>query len=107
MGRPTKLAASLFVVWSVVLLSGGGVRAADSTKLSLRLDWAPHGMHAGLHLAKQKGWFQEAGLDLEIEDGKGTSGTINLVAADQVDVGFAQLSAMITAKQNGLPVIAI
>jgi len=84
------------------------VQAAEpTTKLSLRLDWSPHGMHAGLHLAKQKGWFAQSGLDLDIQDGKGTSGTINLVAADQVEVGFAQLSAMMTAKQNGLPVIAI
>ena len=38
-------------------------------------------MHAGLHLAKQKGWFKEAGVDVQIPDGKGSSLLMRQVAA--------------------------
>lgn len=81
--------------------------AAEKTKLVAETDWTPHGMTAGLMLAKQKGWFDEAGLDVDVLDGKGSNTTIQQVAVGQVDVGFVQLSAMAAAISNGLPVISV
>jgi hypothetical protein len=81
--------------------------AAQDNKVRVMVDWSPHGMHAGLHLAKQKGWFQEAGLDVEVLDGKGSTATIQQVGAGQIDVGFAQLSAMAVARSNGVPLTSI
>lgn len=73
----------------------------------LMTDWAPHGMHAALHLAVQKGWFKQAGLNVEVQDGRGSGSTIQQVAANKIDVGFAQLGAMAPAVANGLPVTSI
>lgn len=101
------LSSAGFALLLMAMVAAPSAMAQELTKISLRLDWAPHGMHAGLHLAKHKGWFKDAGLDVDIQDGKGTSSTITLVAAGQMEVGFAQLSAMIAARQNGLPVTAI
>lgn len=70
-------------------------------------DWAPHGLHAGLHLAAQKGWFKDAGLNVEVQDGRGSGSTIQQIAAGKVDVGFVQLGAMAPAVANGLPVTSI
>jgi NitT/TauT family transport system substrate-binding protein len=76
-------------------------------KITLMTDWSPHGMHAGLFLAVQKGWFKEAGLNVEVLDGKGSGATIQQVSAGKIDVGFAQLGAMAAAVSNGLPVTSI
>jgi NitT/TauT family transport system substrate-binding protein len=73
----------------------------------IMVDWSPHGMHSGLHLAAQKGWFREAGLNVEVQDGRGSGSTIQQVAANKLDVGFAQLGAMAPAVANGLPVTSI
>jgi NitT/TauT family transport system substrate-binding protein len=83
----------------------GLAQAQDRTVIMT--DWAPHGMHAALHLAVQKGWFKEAGLDVEVQDGRGSGSTIQQVAANKIDVGFAQLGAMAPAVANGLPVTSI
>ena len=91
----------------LALFAGSGARAADKAKIVIATDFVPHGMHAGLFLAKQKGWFDEAGLDVEILDGKGSATTIQQVAAGQRDIGFAQLAAMAPAISNGVPVISI
>jgi len=91
----------------LALFAGSGARAADKAKIVIATDFVPHGMHAGLFLAKQKGWFDEAGLDVEILDGKGSATTIQQVAAGQLDIGFAQLAAMAPAISNGVPVISI
>jgi NitT/TauT family transport system substrate-binding protein len=81
--------------------------ALAQDKVTIMTDWAPHGMHAGLHLAVQKGWFREAGVNVEVLDGKGSGATIQQVAAGKIDVGFAQLGAMAPAISNGLPVTSI
>ena len=79
--------------------------AAD--KVSLKLDWTPHGMHAAIFLAQQKGWFQNAGLDVTIEDGNGSVVTVQLVAAGQFDFGHASLSPVAIARGKGIPVISV
>ncbi len=84
---------------------GGGAAAQD--KVTIMTDWSPHGMHAGLLLAAQKGWFKDAGVNVEVLDGKGSGATIQQVAANKIDVGFAQLGAMAPAISNGLPITSI
>jgi NitT/TauT family transport system substrate-binding protein len=74
-------------------------RAAE--KLSVLLDFAPWGMHAGFHLAQQKGWFANEGLEVILTDGRGSVSTIQLVGAGQADVGMAQLGSMAAARQAG------
>jgi len=77
--------------------------SAMAETLTIRLDFSPWGVHAGMHLADEKGWFEEAGLDVDIQDGKGTTNTIQLVGSGQVDVGQVQLGLMALARENGLP----
>ncbi len=81
--------------------------AAAQDKVTIMTDWSPHGMHAGLHLAVHKGWFKDAGVNVEVLDGKGSVSTIQQVAAGKIDIGFAQLGAMAPAVANGLPVTSI
>src|SRR3954466_10022348 len=102
--RRFALLASAFLI---PMLGVTGPAAAQDNKLKVMVDWSPHGMHAGLHLAKQKGWFQEAGLDVDVLDGKGSTATIQQAGAGQIDVGFAQLAAMAVARSNGVPLTSV
>lgn len=106
-GKPLVSIAATILGLGLVLGWSGGARAADPVKLVAQTDWAPHGMVAGLLLAEQNGWFKDAGLDVTVLDGKGSNTTILQTASGQVDVGFAQLSAMAAGISNGLPVIAV
>ena len=92
------------VTGTLAAVSGGAI---GQEKTTIMVDWSPHGMHAGLHLAVQKGWFKEAGVNVEVLDGKGSVATIQQVAAKKIDIGFAQLAAMAPAIMNGLPVTSI
>lgn len=83
----------------------GPVAAAD--KLSVRLDFSPWGLHAAMHLAQQKGWFKDAGLDVDIQDGRGSANTIQLVNAGQVDVGQVQVGLVGSARDKGAKVQSI
>lgn len=102
-----RAVAAVFVAAALTVGFGAGDAAAGKTKVVVATDFVPHGMHAGLFLAKHKGWFDQAGLDVEILDGKGSATTIQQVAVGQLDVGFAQLAAMAPAVSNGVPVISV
>jgi NitT/TauT family transport system substrate-binding protein len=86
-------------------LCATGAGAAD--KLTVRMDFIPWGTHAAMHLAQVKGWFAEAGLDVDIQDGTGSANTIQLVAAGQADVGQVQLGVMAVAKEQGADLTSI
>jgi NitT/TauT family transport system substrate-binding protein len=92
---------------AALLLSSASTQAHAADRVVIATDWSPHGMISGLLLAKQKGWFSAAGLDVEVLDGKGSTTTVQQVAAGQLDIGFGQLSSMAAAVTNGIPVTSI
>jgi NitT/TauT family transport system substrate-binding protein len=64
-------------------------------------------MHAGLHLAVDNGSFKDAGVDVDVSDGKGSSLVMQQVAAGEIDVGWVQLGPMAAARGKGLPITSI
>jgi NitT/TauT family transport system substrate-binding protein len=88
--------------------AGAGVsQAAAQDKLSVRLDFSPWGVQAAMHLAQNRGWFKEAGLDIEIQDGRGSGNTIQLVNAGQADVGQVQVGLVGSARAKGATIRSI
>ena len=79
-------------------------RAQSADPLSVRLDFSPWGIHAAMHLAQAKGWFTEAKLAVDIQDGRGSGNTLQLVNAGQVDVGQIQVGLVGQARGNGATV---
>lgn len=103
-----KTVTNLAIVSAVAagVIAAGSANAAEMD-LKLRKDWTPHGMHVAFYLGKEKGWFKKAGVNLTIEDGKGSASTVGLVGAGQADIGHAGLNTMAIARTKGLPVVAI
>lgn len=82
--------------------------AQNPEPLRVRLDWTPWGVHGAFHLAQQKGWYQQAGLDVSLEDGNGSVTTVQIVGAgDSFDVGHAALASVMIAREKGMPVKAV
>jgi NitT/TauT family transport system substrate-binding protein len=88
-------------------LGASPVFAQATEKLTVRLDWVPWGSQAAIHLASQKGWFKEQGLEPAIEDGNGSVTTVQLVGTGKFDIGYASLAPMIIARNKGLSIKAI
>jgi NitT/TauT family transport system substrate-binding protein len=74
-------------------------RAAD--KLTVKLDFFPWGLHAAMHAADVNGWFHDAGLDVDVQDGRGSANTLQLVNAGQFDVGQIQVGLLSQAAAGG------
>lgn len=87
--------------------AAGASPAAAQDKLSVRLDFSPWGVQAAMHLAQNKGWFKEAKLDVDVQDGRGSGNTIQLVNAGQVDVGQVQVGLAVSARAKGATIRSI
>ena len=72
------------------------------TTLKIVLDWFPNTNHTGILLAKKNGWFEENGLDVEIE-GK-VHGNMELHGADFV---CGPQIAMMECMEKGIPLTAV
>jgi len=96
-------------VYLLTAMSGSNALAqARLEPLTVRLDWTPWGVHGAFHLAQQKGWYRQAGLDVVMEDGNGSVTTVQIVgSSNRFDVGHAALSSMMIARDKGLPVKAV
>ncbi|KVK54342.1 hypothetical protein BCY90_15545 [Agrobacterium deltaense] len=81
--------------------------AQNAEKVSLMLNWYVTGLHSPIILGKQKGFFTDEGVDLEIQEGRGSGPTVQAVAAGNVTVGFADLTTMMALAVKGAPVISI
>jgi NitT/TauT family transport system substrate-binding protein len=102
-----RVADILTVVSLLVLVAFDHAHAEERQKVSVQMALEPAGTTAGLFLPEAKGWYKEAGLDVDIHDGRGSMASIQLVAAGQIDFGTGGLGAMAVAKGKGAPLISV
>jgi ABC-type nitrate/sulfonate/bicarbonate transport system substrate-binding protein len=75
-------------------------------KLTVALDWTPNTNHVGLYVAQAKGWFTEAGLDVEILPYTDTSsGT--LVATGVAQFGILSAVGFHSQRSMGADMTAV
>jgi NitT/TauT family transport system substrate-binding protein len=98
--------AWLVLTLTLALLASGALPAAGQAEkpLTLTLNFLAGGPQAGFMYAKKLGLYKEAGIDLTIEEGKGSATTAQLVATGQTGVGFADAPAAMQVRSKGGPV---
>lgn len=73
-------------------------------KVVLMLNWYTYGEHAPFFLGKEAGIYAAEGIDLDIQEGRGSAVTVQAVAAKTVPFGYADVPTMIRAAAKGAPV---
>lgn len=81
----------------------------DLKKVTLVLDYVPNTNHTGIYLAKEKGYYKEAGLNVQIIEPGDNSTSIGLVGADKAQFGVSYQEDVTYAHADGqnIPVKAI
>ncbi|ABO51706.1 membrane lipoprotein lipid attachment site [Desulforamulus reducens MI-1] len=76
-------------------------------KVTVMLDWFPNTNHTGLYVAKDKGFFKEMGLAVEIiQPGEGTTAD-QLVASGKADFGISYQESVTQARSTGIPLVSV
>jgi NitT/TauT family transport system substrate-binding protein len=81
--------------------------AQSSRKVTLTLSWVAEGASAYPYVAKSKGYWSEAGLDVEIVRGYGSVAATQAVGAGRFDFGLSACPTPIIQAAKGLPVVQI
>ena len=80
------------------------VRAAANPKVSVALDWTPNTNHVGLYVARDRNFYRDAGLDVEILPYTDTSAA-TLVASRVADFGVLGSIGLMTQRAAGADLI--
>lgn len=110
-----RITAVLLAAFMLMSVTGCQSKEAGSeksdgelTKVTFVLDWTPNTNHTGIYVAKEKGYFKDAGLDVEIvqppEDGAEV-----LVGSGKAQFGISFQDSMMPAVvgDDALPITAV
>jgi NitT/TauT family transport system substrate-binding protein len=81
--------------------------AQTRDKVVLLLNWYVYSEHAPFFIGKEKGFYEAEGIDLEIQEGRGSAVSVQAVAAGSATFGYVDVATMIRAATKGAPVKAV
>jgi len=100
MKRILVLAASL-----TLGLPLAGAQAADS--VTIQLKWVSQAQFAGYFVAKSKGFYKEAGLDVTIKPGGPDVAPPQVIAGGGADVVVDWMPSALASREKGVPLVNI
>ena len=110
MTKLLPLTAALLL--GLVVLAGCGekedvLEPGGAKRVEVMLDYFPNADHAGIYATQAAGYFEEAGLDVEIRTPPDPSAPIKQVAAGNVDLAISYEPEVFRAREVGLNVVSI
>ena len=81
--------------------------SSDLTRVTLALNWFPEAEHGGYYAALVNGYFEEEGLDVEIQAGGPGVPVIQNVASKRVTFGIANADQVLVGRNEQADVVAL
>jgi NitT/TauT family transport system substrate-binding protein len=85
---------------AVTAVLAAPLAAWAQTPIKFQLDWRFEGPSALFLASTAKGYYKAAGLDVTIDAGNGSGGTVTRVAGGAYDMGFADMAALMEFHAN-------
>ena len=90
---------------TALCLAAFGAQAQD--KLTLQLKWVTQAQFAGYYVAKDKGFYKEAGLDVTIKAGGPDINPSQVIAGGGADVIVDWMPSALATREKGVPIVNI
>jgi len=95
------------LVGAALTIAGMSIAAQAADDVRLRLNWMYYGSHAPFALGKDKGYFRDAGIDLDIRSGNGSGSAHRLVANGDSQFSYGSCASMVNLAAKGAPLISV
>src|SRR6201993_2607294 len=89
---------TLSLALAALLISGS---ASAQEKFTFALNWFAVGDHAAYWVALEKGYYKAKGLDVTLENSKGSGDSIAKVDTGRADAGLADAAVVIASRARG------
>src|SRR3989449_1233106 len=101
--------AALAAVASLVAASfaSGGTSGRTATKVTLQLKWVTQAQFAGFYAAKAKGFYKQAGLDVNLKLGGPDISPEQVVLGGQAEFGIDWLPSLLAQRDTGNDLVNI
>jgi len=94
--------------WEAATASAdGNFGTLEKTDVSIQLKWLPQAQFMGYYVAKDKGFYEEVGLTVDIVSGGGDIGETTAVKNGTVDFGVTWVSNLIAADAAGMELLEV
>jgi NitT/TauT family transport system substrate-binding protein len=90
---------------ALLALSAGAAEAAD--QITLQLKWVTQAQFAGYFVAKDKGFYDEVGLDVTIKPGGPDINPSQVIAGGGADVVVDWMPSALATREKGVPLVNI
>ena len=81
--------------------------AAQPTPATLVLDFQPNAVHTGIYAAKERGYFTDRGVDVEIREPSDTADGAKLLEAGRADFAVMDINDYGIARSRGLDLLPV
>jgi NitT/TauT family transport system substrate-binding protein len=102
-----NLPSRVLAAFAAALALAVPMTAAAQDKVSLRLNWYLGGLHVPFYYGKERGFFAAEGIDLTINEGRGSANTVQVVAAGSDTFGMADSSSVILTAAKGAEIKSV
>jgi NitT/TauT family transport system substrate-binding protein len=87
--------------------TGATTDSGSTESVSVILNWKPNPTQAGYFVARERGFYEEEGLDVELVSGQGGGFAAKQVGLGNYDIGLGSGVAVLQARANDLSVRAV
>ena len=91
----------------LALAVGMSAMAKAEDDVRLRLNWMYYGSHAGFAFGKDKGYYKDAGINLDIRSGNGSGSAHRLVANGDSTFSYGSCGSMTKLASEGAPLVSV
>lgn len=77
------------------------------TTVTFQLNWEPNGFQAPYFLARERGFYDEEGLDVQFVEGHGSPHAAEQVARGRADIALSGASAVLAKQSEGFDPLAV
>lgn len=98
---------SAIIGLGAAIAAGATVATKAADEVTLRLNWLLGGLHAPFYLGLERGYYADEGIDLTINEGKGSGVAMQVIAAKGDTFGMSDAGTLMLGASKGQPVKAV
>src|ERR687888_2032337 len=107
MKRVVALLAAALAATALAACGGGGAEPGAPERATLVLDFQPNAVHAGIYAALHKDYYEEAGVDLSVQQPSSSTDAPKLLEAGKAQFAILDIHDLAIARERGVDIVGV